>query len=247
MSKKKKQSKPKKEKKVKLPKEKKPRKEKPLVDPKDAPINIEYGLEQAFIDKKGEDVLLRDFLKKDEWWTLKKKDRISVILTHDAVKRIADAAGIKTDPRYEVLTQPSFQNNYQFLIQCTICDHLGRCTTELGESNRANLGSRGRNNPANMAQKRAYDRAVFRHLGINGLLGEDDLDEEKEANVKTLTPEEAKAIAPLINELLVAKKKTDIDAFNKKMKERKSDFSEDQLNVLRNLRDKKLGELTSTF
>lgn len=236
----------KKEKKVKPPKEKKPRKEKPLVDAKDAPIDITYGLEQVFVDKKGDEILLRDFLKKDEWWTLKKKDRISVILTHDAVKRIADAAGIKGDVRYEILTQPSYTNNYQYLIQCTISDGL-KMTAELGESNRANLGSRGRNNPANMAQKRAYDRAVFRHLGINGLLGEDDLDEEKEANVKTLTPEEAKAIAPLINELLQVKKKADIDAFNKKMMEQKANFTEDQLNVLRKLRDTKLGELTASF
>lgn len=223
------------------------RKERPLVDPKDAPVNIEYGLEQAFIDKAGEDVLLRDFLKKDEWWVLKKKMSVAVIVTHDAVKRIADRAGIKTDPRYEILTQPTLQNNFQYLMQCTICDHLGRCTTELGESNRANLGSRGRNNPANMCQKRAYDRAVFRHLGINGLLGEDDIDEEKEANMKTLTPEEAKAIASLINELLIVKKKTDIDAFNKKMKASKDQFTEDQLNVLRKLRDTKLGELSDTF
>lgn len=227
-------------KKMKSPKEVK-------VDYVEAPIDITYGLEQTFIDKTGEDVMLKNFLKKTEWWVLKKKNTIAVIITHDAVKRIADAAGIKQDPRYEILTQPSYQNNYQYLMQCTICDHLGRCTTELGESNRSNLGSRGRNNPANMAQKRGYDRAVFRHLGINGLLGEDDIDEEKESDMKTLTPEEAKAVAPLINELLVVKKKSDIDAFNKKMKETKGQYSEGQLSVLRKLRDTKLGDMSNTF
>jgi hypothetical protein len=237
----------KKEKKVKVPKEKKPAKEKKVVNGKEAPVDITYGLEQAFVSSDGDDVLLRDFLKEGEWWVLKKKTSVSVILTHDAVKRIADRAGIRQDIRYEVLTQPTYQNNYQYLIQCTICDASGKCTTELGESNRANLGSRGRNNPANMAQKRAYDRAVFRHLGIIGLLGEDDIEEEKESNMKTLTPEEAKAIAPLINELLTVKKKSDVDTFNKKMKADKGKYTEDQLAVLRKLRDTKLGELTESF
>lgn len=228
-------------------KEKKVRKEKPAANPKEAPIDITIGLDQGFRNKKGNVVYLDKFLKKAEWWTLKRKDRIAVILTHNAVKRIADEAGIKGDPKYEILTQPSYTNNFQYLIQATICDQDGRCTSELGESNRSNLGSRGRQNPANMAQKRAYDRAVLRHLGIEGILGEDELEEEKEVDVKTLSPEQAKSIAPLINRLLSVKKKSEIDEFNREMKTKASSFQEEQLSVLRNLRDKKLGELTSTF
>lgn len=225
-------------------KEKKPKVEKPV----EAPIDIDDGLDQEFKKKDGVLISLRKFLKEGEFWTLKKRDRISVILTHDAVKRISDEAGIRQDVKYEVLTQPNYANNYQYLIQATICDADNRCTTELGESNRSNLGSRGRANPANMAQKRAYDRAVFRHLGIIGLLGEEELEEEKEANVKTLSPEEAKTIAPLINELLQVKKGSQIDAFNKKMKEGLATTLNDaQLSVLRKLRDTKLGEVTSSF
>lgn len=228
----------------------KPRKEKkkkvslPVLE---APINIDDGLDQEFKKKDGSLVALRKFLKGGEFWTLKKKDRVSVILTHDAVKRISDEAGIRQDPKYDVLTQPNYANNYQYLIQCTVTDSEGRSTTELGESNRSNLGSRGRSNPANMAQKRSFDRSVFRHLGINGLLGEDELEEDKESNVKTLSPDEAKAIAPLINELLQVKKKTDIESFNKKMKTEAPKFNEEQLNVLRKLRDTQLGKVTSTF
>lgn len=212
-----------------------------------SPIDIGDGLNQSFLNSKSKSIKLKDFLKKHEWWVLKKRNSISVILTHDAVKRIADEAGIKQDPKYEVLTQPLHANNFQYLIQCTICDATGKCTTELGESNRANLGSRGRSNPANMAQKRSYDRAVFRHVGINGLLGEDEMDEEKEQNVKTLSPEQAKAIAPLLNELLAVKDKKQIDAFNKKMKVDALNYAPEQLDVLRGLRDKKLGELSKSF
>lgn len=240
----------KKKKKIKVKKEKKVKTPKPMkvIDPKkDAEIDITAGLEQCFVDKKGNDVMLLKFLKKEEWWTLKKRDRISVILTHDGVKRIADAAGILGNYDIKVLTDPNPGNNNQYWVQITICDGDGRCTTETGESNRGNLGSRGRNNPANMAQKRGYDRAVLRHLGINGLLGEDDIDEDKEENMKTLSPEEAKTIAPLINELLAVKKKADIDAFNKKMKQLAPTFKEEQLSVLRNLRDKQQGALGSTF
>lgn len=206
------------------------------------------GLEQAFKDSKGKTVVLKDFLSKEDWWELKSRKGMSVILTHDAVKKIADHAGIKSDPEYVILTQPKYDNNYQYLIQVKICDSKGVCTTEMGESNRSNLSSRGRANPANMAQKRAYDRAVFRHVGITGLLGEDELEDVEPAKdyMNKLTPEESQEIVVYVNELLAVKKKADLVSFQVKMK-KGTMLNDNQLEYLRKLFKKKLAELSNSF
>ena len=206
------------------------------------------GLEQSFTNSKGKNVELKDFLTKEDWWEMKGRKGSKVILTHDAVKKIADAAGILTNPKYDILTQPNYQNNYQYLIQVIICDGKGVCTTELGESNRSNLSARGRGNPANMAQKRAYDRAVFRHVGITGLLGEDELEEtEPPKDMERLSEEEQQAIVSYVNDLLLAKKKPDLSKFQIRMKKEKSTLSETQLEYLRKLFKKKLAEISKSF
>lgn len=206
------------------------------------------GLEQAFVGKNGKTVILKDFLTQEDWWELKSRKGMSVILTHDAVKKIADHAGIKSDPEYVILTQPKYDNNYQYLIQVKICDSKGVCTTEMGESNRSNLSTRGRANPANMAQKRAYDRAVFRHVGITGLLGEDELEDiTPTENMQKLTPEEQQGIVVYVNELLSVKKKADLVKFQAKMKTSVTMLNEAQLDYLRKLFKKKLAEISNTF
>lgn len=206
------------------------------------------GLEQSFTDKNGNTILLKDLLTKEDWWEMKGRKGSKVILTHDGVKKIADTAGILTNPKYDILTQPNFQNNYQYLIQVTICDASGRCTTELGESNRSNLSSRGRGNPANMAQKRAYDRAVFRHVGITGLLGEDELeDAETPKDMEKLSEDEQQQIVPFVNDLLLAKNKADLTKFQTKMKSAKSGLNDNQLDYLRKLFKKKLAEQAKSF
>lgn len=206
------------------------------------------GLEQSFINGKDERVVLKDLLTKEDWWEMKGRKGSKVILTHDGVKRIADEAGLQTNPKYEILTQPNYQNNYQYLIQVTICDAKGRCTTELGESNRSNLSARGRGNPANMAQKRAYDRAVFRHVGITGLLGEDELEDvEPPKEMEKLSEEEQQAIVTYVNDLLLAKNKADLTKFQVRMKKAKSTLSDNQLDYLRKLFKKKLAETSKSF
>lgn len=206
------------------------------------------GLEQAFYGEDGKTVILKNLLTKDDWWELKNRKGSKIILNHDAVKKIADKAGIKTNPHYTVLTQPRFDNNYQYLMQVEICDSKGRCTTEMGESNRSNLSSRGRGNPANMAQKRAYDRAVFRHLGITGLLGEDELEDIEVPNesMNKLSEEEQLQIVTYINELLLVKKKPELTAFAAKMK-KGTMLNNNQLEYLRKLYKKKLAEVSSSF
>lgn len=206
------------------------------------------GLNQTFVNKEGKTIQLRSFLKEGDWWEQKSKKRITYIILHEAVKKIADEAGITTTPEYTLLLQPTVQNNYAYLIQVRITDHTGRQTIELGESSRLNLGSRGRNNPANMAQKRAYDRAVFRHLGIVGLLGEDELpDEDEPQEMDKISHEEKKAIVPLINDILLAKGKTELGLVKTKILKSKASYNEGQLDVLRGLFKKKLADLQKTF
>lgn len=206
------------------------------------------GLNQGFIGKTGKTIILKDIFTPSDYWTLKKDKSVVYVATHNAVKKIADVAGVRTDPEYTILTQPDVRNNYQQTWQVKICDSKGKCTVEIGESNRSNLGSRGRNNPANMAQKRAFDRAVFRHLGISGFLGEDELpdDEETKNNVDKLTHEDQKLIAPLINEIINSKKKQDLIIFRDKMKKQKG-LSDGQLEVLRALWKKQFASFEKSF
>ena len=219
--------------------------------PKEKPVKLDLStLTHSFINAQGKTVFLKDFLKEGDWWALKSRKGVSWIVLHDAVKRIAVEAGISTDPEYKLFITPTTQNNYTTAIQVTITDSMGRRTTDIGETSRDNLGTRGRNNPINMAQKRAFDRAVFNHLGITGLLGEDELQEDEEKNTmddfESLPDNEKQEIAPLLNEIFAVKDKKDLMSFKVKMSKTKVGLNDAQLSVLRLRWKKKLAELTET-
>lgn len=203
------------------------------------------GLSQTFYDKKGDEIMLSDVLSKEDSWELKKNKTRMVILTHAAIKKIARIAGLKVIG-YDIKTQPDVRNNYQYTIQATIESLSGDRYIALGEANRNNLGSRGKNNPANMAEKRAFDRAVFECLGIHGLLSEDQLIDDDE-QMDTLTHDEQLAIAPYINDILLAKNKMDLTPFVKKMQTAKATLPEKAVDYLRKLFQKKLAELSKSF
>lgn len=216
------------------------------------------GLNQTFNTNVGKKVKLDSVLSKNDWWELKSRGNVNYIITHNGIKKIADIAGISTDVDYSILTQPSHENNYQQTWQVKVRDEsiniigktkVPRITTEVGEVNRNNLGSRGKNNPANMAQKRAYDRAVLRHLGIVGFLGEDELPDRDEEKMENLTPEEAKLIVDLLNEIFATKNKKELEVFSKKMLTLKEQniYTEGQLEVLRNAWSNQLIKFNKTF
>jgi|GEM_PF-6356115 len=207
------------------------------------------GLEQKIVSAGGKNVVLRAILSERDTWQTKGRN-ILTIITHDGVKKVADIAGISKNVKYAILTQPSAYNNYQYTMQATVCmlKDENNCATEIGEANRSNLGSRGRKNPANMAQKRAYDRAVMRLLDIKGLLSENELpDEDKTTDNKmeNLTHEERKIIAPIINRLVLAKTKEHFIIFNREMKDtvKNNQFSDASLDYVRKLYKKQLAEL----
>ena len=201
------------------------------------------GLKQTFKKANGQLTMLSKGLKEGDWWISKGRAK-KTILTHSAVQKIAEVAGMSKDVQYTVLTQPDAYNNYQYTIQARICRGK-ECVTEIGEANRSNLGNKGRSHPASMAQKRAFDRAVFRMLGISGLLSEEELsDEEEENKMDGLTLEEMKAISKTVNKILLAKTKANLNDFNKDMKSHLAEFNPAQLDYLRKLYSKKVAELT---
>ena len=203
------------------------------------------GLQQTFKDKNGKLVKLIKVLKPNDVWETNGKTKRTII-SHSGVQKIADAAGVSKDVEYSVLTQPTAMNGYQYTIQARIkrIKHLvneDNQITELGEANRNNLGSRGRNNPGNMAQKRAYDRAVFRLIGITGILSEEELSDEEVTNeMDGLTSDEMKKIAPAINQLLLATGEKDLIVFGNKMKVEAKNLTENELAYLRKLYQKTL-------
>lgn len=216
---------------------------------KDAKPTVFAG-DQSF--KVGNRIIkLSSFLKEGDWWEMKTRGVKKNILTHDAVRKIADKANLRAVD-YKVLTQPDEHNGYQYTIMCTIEHKTRGRFVEIGESNRKNLGVRGRRNPANMAQKRAFDRAVLNALGITGLLSEEELsDEEQEEVMDKLTMDEQKAIAPLINQINLAKTKENLYEFNRRMKKdvtsgKLDNLNDTQLDYLRLLYKKKVGELQKT-
>lgn len=211
------------------------------------PIKKPDGLNQKIKTKAGKLVTLNSLLKEGDWWQLKKNGTAIYILTHDAVKKLADKAGLKTDVEYKVLINPTHENNYQQTWQARVTSNNKDYTSEIGEVNRNNLGPRGRNNPSNMAQKRAYDRAVLRHLGIVGFLGEDELPEETEEKVENLSPDDAKLITPLLNEIFACKTRKELTEFSKKMATLKSEYQEPQLEVLRIAWSNRLTQVEKRF
>ena len=205
------------------------------------------GLAQVIYSPKQVPMQLKDLLVDTDWWDLKSGDKVMYILTHDAVKKIADYAGILTDVQYSVLIAPNTENNYLISMQARISDTEGKVTSEIGEASRNNLGTRGRNNPTNMAQKRAYDRAVLRHLGIVGFLGEDELPEQEDKKMHNLSPDEAKQIVDLLNEVFQAKNKKDLTEFSKKMLTVKDNYQPKQLEVLRNAWNNQMIKFNKSF
>ncbi|MTV59097.1 hypothetical protein GM547_13710 [Streptococcus pneumoniae] len=61
-----------------------------------------------------------------------------------------------------------------------------------------------------------------------------------------LSPEYSKAIAPIINQLLLAKTKDELSRFNADMKKKSFGLNAEQLDYLRKLYKKSVAEVTNT-
>lgn len=205
------------------------------------------GLNQKFKGKDGKLHTLKSVLKDGDWWETNGRNKMTM-LTHDAVKRIANKAGFVVVD-YSVLTQPTIYNNMECVIMVEMQDKDGnKLEPELGEANRNNLGRMGNRNPMNMTQKRAYDRTVLFNLGITGILSDEEIpkdDETREKTMENLTHEERQKIAPLISQLMLAKTKINLAYFDKAMPEnkKKMELNEEQVEYIKKLYMKRLVEI----
>ena len=212
-------------------------------------MTLKEKIKQQFKTKDDRFIKLKDFLKEGDWWEIKKRNSVATVILHDAVKRIADEAGISRNVDYTLLQGPDSSDRLRYVMQAKITNNGKDFTVELGETNKDNLSNRGRANPANMAQKRAYDRAVFRHLEITGILSEEEIveDNNQKKEMNKLTYEEQQVLAPIINVILLSKTKKDLETFRVRMRAEASKYPANQLQVLRGLWLEQFKKVQKTF
>lgn len=186
----------------------------------------------AFIAKDGTKASVKNILTSDDYWTHKKGD--AWIISHKGVEKLAAIGGIKPqiNTRFELEVSPTYQNamNHQ-VVANMICetelkanvgtleepdlqivpDKCAHGTDQTffssGEAARYNTGARGGSYLRLMADKRAYDRGVLRHLGLdNGLniYSEEEAEAFEQDKVKP-TNEIIEKLSPYLNGIVNAK------------------------------------------
>lgn len=190
------------------------------------------GLKQQFCNENGVCHTLEDVIDSSDWWELKKRGSKTVILTHQGIQKIADLAGVSKVVEYRILISPDYTNNYQLSMEAKVCRGQ-ECVNEIGEVNRSNLTGTGRNNPTNMAQKRAYDRAVLRLLGIQGMLSEEELTtNEDDKKMDALTIDQQLKIKDDINAVIAAATLPDLQLVGKQIKSKIATYTADERQYL---------------
>ena len=221
----------------------------------------------SFLDKKGKKVNISKILTKDDCWFLKKAN--SWILTHKAIKKIANLAGISKN--YEVEESknivPAYTNHQEHIVRVTIhCnakkDKKGSCVHSdenflivTGEANNKNTpNNRGRGYLRKMAEKRAYDIAVLEHLELYSSVfsEEESIDfEQKKERATSLVPgsQEFERITTEINAILNTKTLADLKRVARKIKKgiKESKYTDKQINYLRELHKKEYGKKNKEF
>jgi len=226
------------------------------------------SLEDAsFIDKSGKKKMLFDVIDKEvDCWFLKNKGLW--ILTHAATEKIALKAGISSNYLVDESpnVQPTYQNELEHIVRVTIkcnakkgsgCVHNEdeNTFTVTGESNRVNTPHRGRGYLRKMAEKRGFDIAVLKHLGLyTTVFSEDEVDEFKNPSDRKdvgLLPgsKEFEAIVEEINLILNAATKQELKAAGSFIKKRVAEgkYSEKQHKYLKDLFKKEVAEKVESF
>ena len=145
--------------------------------------------ETTFLDKTGKVIKLVDVIdKKTDCWLA--QDKKVWILTHAAVEKIAQIAGISLnfDVSESPNISPTYQNELEHIVRITIHCHAGKTPgcmhsnentfTVTGESNRISVPHRGRGYLRKMAEKRGFDIAVLKHLGLHTMIFSEEEAEE---------------------------------------------------------------------
>jgi len=189
-------------------------------------------LNATFLDKNGVSVNVKDIINQGDCWYLARAK--SWIATHNAIKTIANIAGISKN--YDVKESenviPDYKNELEYIVRVTIhckaknsvkklsketksigpgCVHSDeRDLTITGEANRINTPSKGRGYLRKMAEKRAFDIAVLEHLGLySALFSEEESTsfEQKRGKEPELMPgtQEFEKLTDEINAIMNAK------------------------------------------
>lgn len=227
----------------------------------------------SFLDKNGKQIKISEVIDKTtDCWLLKNKSLW--ILTHAGVEKIAARAGISKnyDVEESKNVTPTYQNELEHIVRVTLkcnavhktgtaesdlkCVHSDENTlTVTGESNRINTPNRGRGYLRKMAEKRAWDIAVLKHLDLySAIYSEEEADDFKnpgEDRESKIMPgsKEFEAIVEEINMILNADSKTALKEVGKKIKKFIKDgkYSEKQEQYLISLGKKQIAELSDEF
>lgn len=241
---------------------------------KNKKIKIPTLVDASFLDKTGKSVKVSKYVSETDCWLIK-DDTPKWALTHAAIKKIAQVAGISKN--YDVEESPnivpSIQNDFEHVVRVTIrCNSklLGKKTkkdacvhsdenilTITGEANRINTPNRGKGYLRKMAEKRAYDIAVLEHLDLYTFIfseeESDDFqkkDKQKRKEISIMPgSKEFDFIIDEVNNLLDAKTKITLKQVVVTIKQniKTKKYSEKQLQYLRELYHKKFAEFNKTF
>lgn len=242
---------------------------------KDKKIKLPTLVDASFLDKNGKSVKVSKYISETDCWLIK-DDIPKWALTHAAIKKIAQVAGISKNYAIEESSNiiPNIQNDFEHIVRVTIkCNSklvgktktkIGACVhsdentlTITGEANRINTPDRGKGYLRKMAEKRAYDIAVLEHLDLYTFIFSEEESHDfqkdvrkrkKEANIMPGT-KEFDLILEEVNFLLDAKNKIDLKKATTTIKNsiKTKKYSEKQLQYLRELYHKRFAEFNKTF
>ena len=212
-------------------------------------------IDSSFTNKFGKTVKVSKVISEKEFWALenKRKGTKIWIISNKGIQKIAEEAGISKNYKVEESENiiPKPENSLLHVVRVTIkcnakekimvngCIHdENDGTLEMtGEASKLNT-RRGGDYLRLMAEKRGYDRAVLRHLGIEGAYSEEESvdfenDEDGKKKVDVLEPADLEAIAEHINQITGCKSKEDLKKVGEFIKDSISKLNENQLEFLR--------------
>lgn len=228
-------------------------------------IKPEFDENLKFVSITGNVVLLKDAVDpKDTWMLEKKKEKKAIrILSNLAVRKIAKVAGIRT--QYAVKESehiiPKPENSMLHIVEVTIecmagikeggCFHdpFDRKLTMTGEASKLNTG-RGKDYLRSMAEKRGYDRAVLRHLDLDGVYSEEEaiaFEDEDKQKLDIISAEDLEKISEQINKILDVKNGSDLKKVGDEIRLASEKYNESQLAFLREQYQKANNKFAETF
>jgi len=193
----------------------------------ETPDIVEEALKKLSEYKIGE-TPITDYIDRDDLWvqTRKRKSGV-VIMSHEAIERLAGIAKIKVK-QIKLLISPQASNEQQHAFLVVAENPKDETTSaQIGEASNRNTSGISRKYLASMAYKRGYDKSVLKVLGIEGVYGEVEADEFSKAEVSSkISNDELSALQVVLSAINKAENKNDLLAGLKKVN--KDELSEEQ-------------------